>query len=301
VYFLEYIEVSSNIFIMHPPKTQNSLNDAPQTATTSCIELPNSLIFVDCGIYPSLVRKFRNDMEKRFNKKTSHLFITHAHWDHVFAIEEFKDVIIISSEDSFSEMQKLIEVKHNKNAKECIEDFKLDPLDGEIVARLNLILPNITVNHKLSIRFEEIEVIFQVIGGHSKDSAYVYIPNYSLLCTGDNLIECYPQIPGSSEDALAIINHWEGLDCDKIIPGHGNVVNKEYINQLKKYYKDLITVLERLYRQKLSFKKVINNPSIPEYFGKQHLGWKKGCWLDSDWNKDLIKAWHREIIYRNRK
>ena len=100
-----YDEISDNVVVMYPSKPRNPMNDAPQTVTTTCIALPDELVFVDCGIYPDLATKFRTDMEEKYQRKCSHLFLTHTHWDHIMAMEVYKDTNVVASESGIKDLE----------------------------------------------------------------------------------------------------------------------------------------------------------------------------------------------------
>ncbi|MFW9878697.1 MAG: hypothetical protein ACFFG0_36930 [Candidatus Thorarchaeota archaeon] len=95
---MEYYKVSDNIFVMYPIKADDPKKSAANTVPTTCFTLPNELVFIDCGTYPDLSSKFRFDMETKFKRKTSHLLLTHLHWDHFLAMETFNDINIVAPE-----------------------------------------------------------------------------------------------------------------------------------------------------------------------------------------------------------
>ena len=90
--------VTDNIVVMLAPKElEIEENSAPTTAIVTCIALPDELVFVDTGVFVDVVKEFRAKMEKKFNRKTTRLFLTHDDWDHIFAMEAFKDVTIVAT------------------------------------------------------------------------------------------------------------------------------------------------------------------------------------------------------------
>ena len=46
---MEYIKVSENVYMMYPLHNSNLSRSASNTVPTTCIALPDELIFVDCG------------------------------------------------------------------------------------------------------------------------------------------------------------------------------------------------------------------------------------------------------------
>ena len=65
-----------------------------------CIASPDELIFVDAGMLHGYTSDFRKAMEKHYGLKASTLMITHAHIDHIMAMNVFSDCEIIAASDS---------------------------------------------------------------------------------------------------------------------------------------------------------------------------------------------------------
>ncbi|MFX1251902.1 MAG: MBL fold metallo-hydrolase [Promethearchaeota archaeon] len=230
------------------------------TIVMTCFVLSGSLIFVDCGEILEKAQKFRKDMEEKFQKQTSLLLITHRDGDHYAARDAFKNVDIVTTTSTGE-----ITIKSNKK-KEAIKKS---------------IMPNIESKKKeneLIIGSKREEIIFREIGGHTADSASIYSPRERTLCTGDNLLSCYMQlIRHSGKQFLDAYHYWENLDIDYVIPGHGHVVKKEFITNVRHYIEDdLLPVIERLKGQGLSINKIRRHPDLPSYsLISRHL-WKKG-------------------------
>ncbi|MFX0030480.1 MAG: MBL fold metallo-hydrolase, partial [Candidatus Hermodarchaeota archaeon] len=113
----EQVEVSDNLISLVYSKPLSHVIDASETVSITCIALPTELIFVDCGCYPEVVRKFRLDMETKFQRKTSHLLLTHTHWDHVIAMDEFRDVHIVCSKAGLQGIKNIIKMIDDKGPK----------------------------------------------------------------------------------------------------------------------------------------------------------------------------------------
>ncbi|MFW9942337.1 MAG: MBL fold metallo-hydrolase [Candidatus Thorarchaeota archaeon] len=296
---MEYSKISDNIYIMHPTQGINPQKSAINTVPTTCIANPDGLIFVDCGVYPNLSSKFRLDMETKFQRKTTHLLLTHLHWDHFLAMESFKDVDIIASESGINEFNNFI------NIIDTLEEDKWASLllinEEEIISivkKVKLFPPNTLIKEELIIGSPGNEVIFRIIGGHSIDSAYIYIPSEKVLCAGDNLIECYAQLPGTPEKTIEIYTHWASLAIDKIIPGHGNVVDKNYLLKVKTYFEDLVSALKNLIKNKIPRKEIFSHHTLPIYFAKNLPNWTEGSKPNMKWIEMTIKGWYRYLKHK---
>jgi glyoxylase-like metal-dependent hydrolase (beta-lactamase superfamily II) len=279
---------------MYPFQDGNSLKSAPNTVPTTCIALPYELIFVDCGSYPNLSLKFRLDMEKKFQRETTHLLLTHLHWDHFLAIDVFKDVKIVAPELGIPEFKNFKNTISNTEEDKWSSLFLID--EDEIiktVKQAELKIPNVLVKEELRIGSGDNEIIFRVIGGHSIDSAYIYFPSDKILCSGDNLIECFAQLPGIPQDTLRIFSHWETLDIEKVIPGHGNVVSKNYLLKVKSYFEELISTLKKLIANNIPRREIFTHPSLPKYFALNQPDWTESSTPDMKWIEMTIKTWYR--------
>ncbi|UCG01624.1 MAG: MBL fold metallo-hydrolase [Candidatus Heimdallarchaeota archaeon] len=244
------------------PKTINELTgtDPSETVALTCINLPEALIIVDCGADTEKAKKFRYIMEEHFNKEISHLLLTHAHWDHSDALNVFQDVSVVISK---------------KGATKIKADIK--------------VAESFTIGSKRN------EVFFQVSEGHSPDSAFVLYPSDKVLITGDNLLSCYAQVFSNGKIVLDLYRHWESLDVKHIIPGHGFVVDKDYLMNVRAYFEDLISVLKKLESLGLTINQVLKHPDLPEYCYKDHALWEEGGRRHTGWVNSGIKYWYRHV------
>ncbi len=291
-----YVDVTENVVTTTGSSTSEQV--APwQTTRMTCIALPDQLVFVDCGVIPQIASRFRSDMEERFGRNTSHLLLTHTHWDHIFAMEAFEDVTVITSKVGIQYLQRNLQgmLSREKRVQIAKTRFADRKEIAECYKNANLFLPHIGVKEKLAIGPEEREIIFRVIGGHSKDSASIYLPAEKVLCTGDNLLTCYAQLPGNPTETFEIFDYWETLDIDNVVPGHGDVVGKKFIAKVRTFFEELIAALENLKSQELSEKEVVNHPNLPSYFGEELPSWIEGGKYHTQWLELNIKSWYRCI------
>ena len=291
-----YLQVSDNVFVMSSSRASNPLKNATQTVTSTCIALPNELIFVDCSPYPDLTLKFRLDMEQKFERKTTHLLLTHTHWDHILSMEAFKDVDIVSSETGVNELKNFLNVLNNTEEDKWSGLFLIEEQEIiDIFKTVKLSSPNVLVKKELKIGMEPYELILHVLGGHSIDSASIYYPLEKVLCAGDNLIECFAQLPGTPSESIEIYSYWESLDIEKIVPGHGNIVDKNYLLKVKSYFENLCSSLKDLIIQRIPRKEIFTHPSLPIYFAESQPNWTESSNPDMKWIEMTIKSWYRHL------
>jgi hypothetical protein len=116
-----------------------------------------------------------------------------------------------------------------------------------------------------------------------------------VLITGDNLLSCYAQVFSNGKILLDLYRSWESLDVKHIIPGHGFVVDKEYLRNVRTYFEDLIQALKELKAQGLTINQVLKHVDVPEYCYKDHSLWEEGGRRHTGWVNSGIKYWYRHV------
>jgi len=293
---MPYFEVTENVVVANATNCKKSkINNAAQTIVISCLALPDKLVFVDCGVYLEFAEKFRRDMEKKFQRKTSHLILTHTHWDHILAMKVFKDVDIVVSKKGLASLKK--NLKGYLSPEELLEYAEQyaaeDPVLANDIGNTELFLPNISVKDEFRINSGEQEILFKVIGNHTSGSAHIYYPQEKTLCAGDNILECYPQLLNSNWKTMDLLHSWEEMAIEHVIPGHGKPITKEYITKIRLYYDELITFLKDQLKQNAALKDVLKNPELPIYFGAGQPDWQYACRPEANWLVSSIESWYK--------
>jgi glyoxylase-like metal-dependent hydrolase (beta-lactamase superfamily II) len=277
-------------------KADNVVRKYYETATMSCVALPDELYFIDCGAIPKYAIKFREDMEKQFNRKTTYLMLTDIAWEHAYGMQAFSDVNIIITSVGKSFFNKNLKNNYIDSIKEqIIRNYADDEELRESLLASSLYVPKIGVSKEKEFGPSEKKLLFKLTKCHSSRSAIIYIASEKTLFTGDNLTTCFP--PFSWFIALKdIYEEWEKLDIQYVVPGHGPVVKKSYITQLRQYYEDLIIELRKLKKQGYTVKQVQKYDNFPEYPGKKQKDWIKDSQLHSGRINSMIKYWYNQIL-----
>lgn len=296
-------ELSENVVIAYAPQERrDKINTAPYTLPLGCIALDEGLVFVDCGIFLDIAKKFRELMEKKFSKKTTHLLLTHSHWDHIFAMEAFSDVDIVIGKPGIQTIKRQLKdgfLSLDGRRKFADNRYKDSKFMNNLIVNALIFPPKIAVKDELTIGKKENQIQFKVIRGHSRDSSYVYYKKDKILFTGDNLLECYPQLPGLPDETMKILNHWLTLELEKIVPGHGKVIDKEFIQQLKKYYEKLIKFLQKAKEENLSTKEMLHHTQLPVYPAENRENFEYACRPNNNWLEMVTKSWYNNIKKKN--
>lgn len=290
--------VTDNIVVMQAPKEYEiEENTAPTTANITCIALPDGLIFVDTGVYVGVLKEFRAKMEEKFNRKTTHLLLTHDDWDHIFAMEVFKDVTIVATEPAIEDLEyNLTKGYMNPEGRaKWAAGYKNNESAQNLIKNAELFLPDTLVKDEMRIGPEGSELLFKLVGGHNDGSAIIYLESEKILIAGDNLLECYPPLQHEFDNPIALLKDLETYAIKYIIPGHGKVVDKSYLIEVRKYYEQLEIFLKDSIDKKISLDKVKKHPDLPKYFAQGSPDWSLGSRKNANWLDNLIDGFYKSL------
>lgn len=295
---LEAFNVSKNIVTIKPSNLCGNV---------TCINFDEGLIFVDAGTLVNEVRKFKQDMEKKFKKKTIFLILTHHHSDHIFGMKSFLDIPIIAT----TACKKIIEEKLDTDftdvglkeiSKQFLQNMEFFKYMGIKEQEVNEIAkftdvkikaPIIGFNDELIIGDEKEKIIVKPSGGHSLDSAFIYIPSEEVLITGDefyhSLVPLFGGLPESYENWLTTYKKWVELSVKTVIPGHGYPIDFDYVKDASLFIETTLNVLNELKEKNVNPDDLLKDERLKKYYGKSN-------WKDDSWWKSNIKALYQRII-----
>jgi glyoxylase-like metal-dependent hydrolase (beta-lactamase superfamily II) len=207
----------------------------------AAIILSNFTICVDTLFYPPQGRAFRKIVESKYKLPVKYLFLTHYHGDHVFGMASFKDIEVFGSQELIKNMKRRMKEQWTKDEFEKWKDE--EPELADVISQIEVWLPDYGFKGSHTISDGDLRAEFYHSGGHTGCSAYAYFPAEQVLITGDDLASFdWPYISDSTGNPDRWIASFEAmlkLDVDKVVPGHGPVVDKEHILEHLNYIKSL--------------------------------------------------------------
>lgn len=209
----------------------------------SFVVTSNGIVLIDVpGLKPLEALAWKKEIAKR--GEIVYIINTDHHNDHCMGNYFFSGGIIVHE----GTMKKLF-------AKDRIEDLKnVEKLFGPSSQFLVEILdqglyhiekPKFTYNDKMNIYLGE--EIFELIHiqGHTEHETIVYMPRKKALFTGDNVCTC--GIPNLGESCpfewLEALRAMEEMDIEVLVPGHGEIGNK---NSIQKFRSELVSLIDRV-------------------------------------------------------
>ncbi|MFW9991003.1 MAG: MBL fold metallo-hydrolase [Candidatus Odinarchaeota archaeon] len=226
-----------------------------------CVHLGDELVFIDTSTKSKLANQFRRDMEEKYGTDKATLVITHANNDHFRAVNAFSDLPVVVS----------------KLFNERVKQYSLPTSARKILQQAR------TFSEELVFGSGNNQLFFRLTGGHTPDSIYGFFPRDKVVIAGDNLISDMPQyflFPDTDLNLwIDCLKSWEQLAADKFICGHGGIVGKDHVINVRTYFENLRQFLVNSLEKKLAIEDVLSHPELPEYFEGDPDGWlEKGIY-----------------------
>ena len=110
------------------------------------------------------------------------------------------------------------------------------------VAASHLKVPDLIFDEKLVLDDGKQRVEFLFLGhAHTAGDAFLYIPKYKILCTGDACTNGPFNFTGHSDTAswIRVLDRAMQLDVKMVCPGHGPLAGKEVLGKQQRYFREL--------------------------------------------------------------
>ena len=205
------------------------------------VALENFIVAIDPTMKPPAAKAFRKKLEEKFSLPVKFLLITHYHADHVFGAAPFKDTCIIGSTELTANILKR---KNTDWSPKAIEQWKQEnPEDTDWLDEVEIVMPTLSFQDRLEIHDGDQVVELYYGGGHTSCSAYAYVPGEKVLFAGDLMFATgfpYAGDPTCDPDRwMDVFRDFLSLDFEKLVPGHGPVVEKDEVEKHLAFFEAL--------------------------------------------------------------
>lgn len=250
-----------------------STNGTGSLGNAGFVDLGDSTLVFDTMLTPTAAIDLLAVAERITGKPVQYVVNSHHHADHTFGNQIFVGAQIITTsqisksckdrnikmvEDLKSKLDqlevdlkefeaKIVTVTDEKKKREMQEELSSDRCLIDALPQLEIVLPTITFEEKLTIHGSKRSVeLLSYGGGHTKSDLFMLLPEERILFAGD-LVQhkTHPMLrDGSPEEWLRILEQIEQLPIDKIVPGHGAVSTLQELILIRDYITDLIELVE---------------------------------------------------------
>ena len=272
-------------------------------SNAAVIILDDGVLVVDTHSKPSAARALIKQIKTITDKPVRYVVDTHFHFDHFQGNgayrEAFPGVQVIASEptrhgivhrgiprikaelaggEGFGRYVQGIERRRralgdtsDASEKEKLKrDIALEEAYLDELKIIGDVLPTMSFEKSLVIRRGDREVQILFLGrGHTDGDTLVFLPKERILCTGDLVHAWGPYMPDSHPyDWIRTLAAVEKLDFDRIISGHGDVLQgKRQVTLWKNYLQDLMNEVEELYAQGATLDQIKQDIDLSKHFG----------------------------------
>jgi cyclase len=214
----------NSLFTQVPVKTMTSQKLANNiylvrggVANTGFVIGDKGVLVIDANMNSEGTKSTLDEIRKQTSMPVTELILTHSDGDHVNGIGGFpQGIVIISQEQAKKEME---------------EAFKVPELQA-----LKAYLPGKTFTDKMDLVLGSENIQLLYFGpAHTSGDAVVLFPAEKVAFVGDLIFKgqdpiIHTEKGGSSTGLLMTLKELLGLDVDRYIPGHNEVLSKSDIN-----------------------------------------------------------------------
>lgn len=217
---------------MGSSKNQNFISNAGFVIT------PKGVVVIDALGSPVLAKKLIAEIKKITSQKVVAVIVTHYHADHVYGLQEFKNIgaKIYAQGEGRNYLS-------SETAKQRLIASRID-FAPWVNASTKLIGSDVWIDQSYTLTIGGIEFKIGRVGpAHAPEDLIIYVPSERVLFAGDLVFRGRIPFVGNADSTgwLHALDEIEALNTSIVIPGHGAYSNNpvEDIRFTREYLKYL--------------------------------------------------------------
>jgi cyclase len=205
------------------------------------------VVLIDSPMVPSEARWWRKQIAEVTDQEIIYLINTDHHRGHVLGNQHLTTAVI-AHELAWKEMRSYGESFRKRLVNRFIKDNR--PEVAAEFENLKIILPRITFTDRMTLHKGDKTIRLIHVGGHTPATSIVHVVEDSVLFTGDVVVkDRHPFIGhGNSKEWLDALTFIRKLKVEAIVPGHGDLCDRETLDKLSEYIREMRAQVRRLYR-----------------------------------------------------
>lgn len=231
----------------------------------TCVALEGGLIFFDASLSTRTATHFRHAMEKRFERPTAALVLTHAHLDHILGMAAFADVPVHAAAAGKPRWDHFLSIEWDERS---IAGYgSVFPTLPKELPQATLRMPTAWFDDELVLGSGDGAITVLRTGGHTVDSSSVVVGPEKTVIAGD-LVQArrrpYFGEPDTDFDAwIAAMRGWEVLEIGAVCPGHGPVIDGDELAAIRGWFEAAAVEMAEIKGGGASFEEVLADPRLP--------------------------------------
>ena len=246
------IQVTQNVYI----------ETGMQACNLGFVTTKEGIVMIDTPMRPTDAVRWRDEASKKGNIR--YLINTEEHADH-WQGSYFFPGVLISHQITRDKLAKVSPV-------EVIDRVKLiDPDGAPIMRGFQVRLAEITFTGSMNLNLGDHTIRLFDLPGHSTGGIGVYIPEERVVFTTDIIFHKMKSWLTESDPSqwLASLKKLNELDLEVVVPGHGDLCKKEYIEEQASIILQWVEVVKSAIKQGLSLEEAQTKIASPDPHPKQ--------------------------------
>ncbi len=221
-------------------------------ANIGFIVTSEGVILIDTPMLPKDARIWQEEIEKRTDQPIIYIINTDHHRGHIIGNQYFPMATVIAHEYAWKNMKsygdsfrtRLLNLYRDRMP-DAVEEWK---------QHLTIIEPEITYTGRTILYKGDKEIHIIPVGGHTRATSVIYMPNDSLIFAGDLVVTDRPPFLSQSNTKrwLQALTYLRKLSYDVMIPGHGEPCGKEATEKMSEFLRMVRREVRSAYRAGLS-------------------------------------------------
>ena len=236
------------------------------------------VLVVDTGMGPANAEIVLSEVRKITDKPIRYLVSTHFHPEHIFGAQAFPDdTVIIYATAQYEDLK-------NKGA--MYRDWFIDMFGDDVRALLEpveLIPPDVTFERKAIIELGDrmVELHFLGYPAHTGGDTVIYLPDTKIIFTGgltpNRFFPIMPDADSSGNGWITSLDRLQQFDIETVVPGHGEIADRQLIAQVKEYLTSLRARVEELMVSDQSLEQI--QAALKPEFEAKYPDWDEADWI----------------------
>jgi cyclase len=221
-------------------------------ANVGFIVTGEGVVLIDAPLLPDDARLWLSEIRGRTEQEIAFIVNTDHHRGHILGNQYFSTAKVIAHEFAWKNMQgygdsfrtRLLNL-YRKRMPDVVEEWKQD---------LEIIPPEITFTGRTILFKGDKELHLIPLGGHTKATTVVYLPQDRILFAGDLVITDRPPFLSQSDTRkwLRALTYLRKLHYDVLVPGHGELCGKEATERMSEFLRLVRRRVRSAYRSGMS-------------------------------------------------
>jgi cyclase len=237
------------------------------------ISLPNYLVTIDSGMYPSVAAEFRTYIEKITGNPVKKLILTHCHADHVFGNQIFSDCEIISSRAMATDMREVATKQWTREKLEETAKMRPDSFRKLDLSSLEITFPTVVFDDSFRFFDDGLEILIKKVDGHALGSSCIYFLAERVLFAGDIIFaKMFPwggDPTADPDEWIAALKNFLQMDVEKIVPGHGHICDCQEVQAYLDFLEPVADTMKKLILEGRTREEVVEFEGYPEFYASE--------------------------------